>query len=292
MRDFTGATAFVTGAASGIGRGLALALGETEVRRVVICDVNREGLEQTREDIRAAGGRPEAHVLDTGNRDAVHEIAQRIQREHDGADIVINCAGIAQISSTADLTYDDLDRVMRVNFWGMVYGTKAFLPQLIEKGRGNLVNVSSIFGMIGVPNQSAYNASKFAIRGFTEALRQEMRKSEIVISSVHPGGIKTNIVRNMKLPQEQNTPQERERLSEVFDEFARNTPDYAAQTIIKGMRKGKARILIGRDARWMDRIQRLFPQSYHRILFRKQPALFDEINNDEKNNDESRGEEK
>ena len=270
MRDFTGATAFVTGAASGIGRALGLALGKTEVRRVMICDVDREGLEQTREDIREAGGRSEAHLLDAGNRDAVHEIAQRIQREHGGADIVINCAGIAQSATVADLTYDDLDRVMRVNFWGMVYGTKAFLPQLIEKGRGNLVNISSVFGLYGVPGQSAYNASKFAIRGFTEALWHEMRKSEIVVSSVHPGGIKTNIAKKMILPQAQDTPEERERIAALFDEFAANTPDYAAQTIIRGMRRGKARILIGRDARYMDRIVRLFPQSYHRIFFRKE----------------------
>ena len=275
MKDFTGCTAFVTGGASGIGQALAEALGASEVRRVIICDVNREGLEQTIENIRSEGGRAEAHILDVGNRDAVHEMASRIKREHGGADIVINCAGIAQSSDVAALTYDDLDRIMRINFWGMVYGTKAFLPHLIEKGRGNLVNISSIFGIIGVPRQSAYNASKFAIRGFTEALRHEWEGSEIVISSVHPGGIKTNIVRNMRLQQEQDSEAERERLAEEFDKFAINTSEYAARTIIRGMRRGRARILIGRDARFMDRAQRFLPQSYWKILsFRTRSSLF------------------
>jgi len=277
MKDFTGCTAFITGGASGIGQALAVELGASEIRRVIICDVHREGLEQTAEDIRAGGGRAEAHILDVGNRDAVHEMAHRIKREHGGADIIINCAGIAQSSDVEELTYDDLDRVMRVNFWGMVYGTKAFLPHLLEKGRGNLVNISSIFGIIGVPRQSAYNASKFAIRGFTEALTHEMKGTDIIISSVHPGGIKTNIARDMLLPQERDRQEERERIAQQFDTFAINTPTYAAQTIIKGMRRGKARILIGRDARMMERIQRLLPQAYWRILsMRLRSSLFEE----------------
>ncbi len=268
MKDFTGCTAFITGGGSGIGRALAEALVGSEVRHVIISDVNREGLEETIEHIRSAGGRAEAHILDTGNRDAVHEMAERIRREQGGADLVLNCAGIAQASTVEDLTYDDIERVMRVNFWGMVYSTKAFLPHLIEKGRGNIMNISSIFGVIGVPQQSAYCSSKFGIRGFTESLAHELKDSEIVISSVHPGGIKTNIARTMKLPQD-TTLEERERVAERFDEFAINTAEYAAKVIIKGMRSGKRRILIGRDARMMDRIQRLMPSSYGRFIFRK-----------------------
>lgn len=285
MKDFTGCTAFITGAGSGIGQALAAALGASELRHVVISDINREGLEQTVENVRSAGGRAEAHILDTGNRDAVHEMASRVYREHGGADLVLNCAGIAQSSNVEELLYDDIERIMRVNFWGMVYCTKAFLPHLIEKGHGNLVNISSIFGIIGVPNQSAYCASKFGIRGFTESLTHEMKDSEIVVSSVHPGGIKTNIARNMKLPQD-TTDEERERVAERFDEFAINTAAYAAETIIKGMRKGKRRILIGRDARFMDRIQRLMPVSYGRILFRNATNLFGD-NKEEANKKEA-----
>jgi NAD(P)-dependent dehydrogenase (short-subunit alcohol dehydrogenase family) len=275
MENFTGCTAFITGAGSGIGQALAEALASSEVRNVIISDINREGLEQTVENVRALGGRTEAHILDTGNRDAVHEMANQIHAKHDGADIVLNCAGIAQSSTVEDLTYDDMERVMRVNFWGMVYCTKAFLPHLIEKGRGNLVNISSVFGLFGVPNQSAYCSSKFGIRGFTESLAHEHNKSEIIISSVHPGGIATNIVRNMKMPQD-STEEDIQNAIERFEEFTINTPAYAAQTIIKGMRKGKQRILIGRDARFMDRIQRLMPAAYGRILFRKM-NLFEEL---------------
>lgn len=274
MKDFTGCTAFITGAGSGIGQALAEALGKTELRRVVISDIDREGLEQTVENVRNVGGSVEAHILDVGNRDAVHEIAARVHRELGGADLVLNCAGIAQSSTVEELIYDDLERVMRVNFWGMVYCTKAFLPHLIEKGRGNIMNISSIFGIIGVPSQSAYNASKFGIRGFTEALAHEMKGTEIAVSSVHPGGIKTNIVHNMIKPQDL-TEEDAKRATDNFDTFAINTSAYAADVIIKGMRKGKKRILIGRDARFMDRIQRLFPQSYGRILFRKINSLFD-----------------
>lgn len=273
MKDFTGCTAFITGAGSGIGQALAEALGATELRRVVISDIDRAGLEQTIENVRGVGGRAEAHILDVGDRDAVHEIAARIHRELGGADLVLNCAGIAQSSSVEELTYDELERVMRVNFWGMVYCSKAFLPHLLEKGRGNIMNISSIFGIIGVPNQSAYNASKFGIRGFTEALAHEMKDTEIVVSSVHPGGIKTNIVRNMRMPQD-STEEDLKLAMETFDTFAINTSAYAADVIIKGMRKGKRRILIGRDARFMDRIQRMLPQSYGRILFRKTNTLF------------------
>jgi short-subunit dehydrogenase len=153
----------------------------------------------------------------------------------------------------------------------MVYGTKAFLPQLIKKGAGHIVNVSSIFGLFAVPTQAAYNSAKFAIRGFTEALRHEMKGSGIKVACVHPGGIKTNILRNARFLQSVQTT-EREQAVSGFDRLARTTPDQAAQTIINGIKKNKPRILIGMDARLLDWIQRLMPASYGKLLFRGDPT--------------------
>ena len=186
-------------------------------------------------------------------------------------DIVINNAGVAQIASIAELAYDDFEWVMNINFWGMVYGTKAFLPQLSQKGAGHIVNVSSVFGLFAVPTQAAYNSAKFAIRGFTEALRHEMKGSGIQVSCVHPGGIKTNILRNARFLQSVQTT-EREEAASGFDKLARTTPDQAARVIIKGIKANKPRILIGMDAHILDWLQRLMPASYGKILFRGDPS--------------------
>ncbi len=156
---------------------------------------------------------------------------------------------------------------MNIDFWGMVYGTKAFLPQLRKKGSGHIVNVSSVFGLFSVPTQAAYNSAKFAIRGFTEALRHEMRGSGIQVSCVHPGGIKTNILRNARFLQSVQTT-ERETAVSGFDRLARTTPAQAAQVIVKGIKKNNPRILIGLDAKIIDRFIRLFPASYGKIMFR------------------------
>jgi short-subunit dehydrogenase len=166
---------------------------------------------------------------------------------------------------------------MNIDFWGVVHGTKAFLPQLQAKGAGHIVNVSSIFGVIAVPTQAAYNAAKFAVRGFTEALAHEMRGSEIRISCVHPGGIKTNIIRNARFLQDvQSTV--KEEAATGFDKLARTTPDMAAKTILAGIKANKRRILIGNDARFIDIVQRLLPASYEKVLLRR--SMLDAVSDD------------
>ncbi len=268
MKIFAGKTAVVTGAGSGIGRGLAHAFAEAGAGALALCDINAARLAETAAAAGKAGSKLFTRQLDVADRDAVHAFADDVERELGGADIVVNNAGVAQIARVEDLTYDDLEWVMGILFWGMVYGTKAFLPQLRRRPRSWLANISSVFGLYGVPTQSAYNAGKFAIRGFTEALRQEMKDEGLSVSCVYPGGIKTNIARDARLLQDQDTPEERARMAERFDEFAITTPEKAALTILRGMARNKARILIGRDALYMDAVQRLFPSNYHRILFR------------------------
>tara|TARA_R110000824_G_scaffold118960_15_gene272370 strand:- start:64810 stop:65661 length:852 start_codon:yes stop_codon:yes gene_type:complete len=265
MTDLNGKLAVITGAASGIGRATAVALAR-EGARVAIADVDRGGLAETAKQIEAVGGTVSTYLLDVSSREAVYDFAQEIETQG-GADIVINNAGVAQVASVEELSYEDFEWVMNIDFWGMVYGTKAFLPQLRKKGAGHIVNVSSIFGLFAVPTQAAYNSAKFAIRGFTEALRHEMKGSGIAVSCVHPGGIKTNILRNARFLQSVQTT-EREQAMSGFDRLARTTPDQAAQTIIKGIKKNKPRILIGMDARILDWIIRLLPASYGKLMFR------------------------
>ncbi|MDR3498826.1 MAG: SDR family NAD(P)-dependent oxidoreductase [Parvibaculum sp.] len=269
MTEIRGKVAVVTGAASGIGRATAVALAR-EGARLAISDVDRTGLAETAARITAAGGEVQTYLLDVSSREAVYAFAQEIESQFGGADIVINNAGVAQVASVEDLSYEDFEWVMNIDFWGMVYGTKAFLPQLRKKGAGHVVNVSSIFGLFSVPTQAAYNSAKFAIRGFTEALRQEMRGSGIVVSCVHPGGVKTNVMRNARFLQSVQTTV-REEAASGFDRLARTTPDEAAQTILKGIRKNNPRILIGMDARILDWLVRLLPASYGKVMFRGAP---------------------
>jgi NAD(P)-dependent dehydrogenase (short-subunit alcohol dehydrogenase family) len=266
MTDIRGKVAVVTGAASGIGRATAVALAR-EGARVAIADVDRAGLAETATRVKAVGGDVSTYLLDVSSREAVYAFAQEIEAQFGGADIVINNAGVAQVATVEELAYEDFEWVMNIDFWGMVYGTKAFLPQLRKKGAGHIVNVSSIFGLFAVPSQAAYNSAKFAIRGFTEALRHEMRGSGIEVACVHPGGIKTNIMRNARFLQSVQTTV-REQAATGFDKLARTTPDQAAQTIIKGIKKNKPRILIGMDARLLDWFIRLLPASYGKIMFR------------------------
>ncbi|MCE9650919.1 MAG: SDR family NAD(P)-dependent oxidoreductase [Parvibaculum sp.] len=266
MTDIRGKVAVVTGAASGIGRATAIALAR-EGAHVAIADVDRTGLADTAAKVTEAGGKVSTYLLDVSSREAVYAFAQEIEAQFGGADIVINNAGVAQVASVEELSYEDFEWVMNIDFWGMVYGTKAFLPQLRKKGAGHIVNVSSIFGLFAVPTQAAYNSAKFAIRGFTEALRHEMRGSGIVVSCVHPGGVKTNVMRNARFLQSVQTTV-REQAASGFDRLARTTPDQAAQTIIKGIKKNKPRILIGMDAHILDWFIRLLPASYGKLMFR------------------------
>ncbi len=267
MRDLKTKVAVVTGAASGIGRALAQALA-AEGCRLAIADINQEGLEETAAGLSVPDQDLLVKAMDVAQRDQVYGFAEAVMDRFDAAHLVVNNAGVAIGRTVENMTYEDYEWVMGINFWGMVYGTKAFLPRMLERDEGHIVNVSSVFGFIGVPSQSGYNATKFAIRGFTEALIQELKVSgsSVRASSVHPGGIKTGIARNARFYPEDGDGVNFDEAVDQFDRIARTTSEKAADVIVRGVKKGKKRILIGWDARIIDWMQRLFPTGCGKVF--------------------------
>ncbi len=265
MGHYTGKVAVVTGAASGIGRALALELVHRGAS-VAISDVDVMGLEQTADRVRALGGTVKVDVLDVAQRELVSQYASDVVEHFGSVNLVFNNAGIAFTGTTLEEGYKDLERVMDVDFWGVVNGTKEFLPHLIASGEGHVVNISSVFGLFSVPTQGAYNAAKFAVRGFTEALAMEMRVSgdPVKVTCVHPGGIKTNIARNA----EQAAGRDHDRLASSFDKMARTSPARAADVILDGVEKGKTKVLIGSDAWVLDKLVRVAGSAYQPLVAR------------------------
>lgn len=262
MAYTNGKIAVVTGAGSGIGRALAQHLNG-EGCELYLSDINAQSLNETIALLSQPTVAADAQVLDVADKDGVHAWAQRIADEKGHVDIVVNNAGVALMATAENSSYEDLEWLMGINFWGVVYGSKAFLPLLRKSQQGHLVNISSIFGVIGVPTQSAYNAAKFAVRGYTEALRQETAGSNVHVCCVHPGGIKTNIARAARGTDTQYSDEER---GDEFEKMASTTPASAAAQIISAVEKRKARLLIGWDARLISLVSRLFPTHYTKAL--------------------------
>ncbi len=268
MAYVQGKIAVITGAASGIGRALALQLNRDGCE-LFLSDINEGGLNETvslltRKDIPAV-----SQILDVASKEAVHAWADRIAASKGHVDIVINNAGVALLATVEECDYANLEWLMGINFWGVVYGTQAFLPLLRKSRQGHLVNLSSVFGLIAVPTQSAYNAAKFAVRGYTEALRQEMAGTNVHVCCVHPGGIKTNIARVARGGNQTLTPEQR---GQEFERLAKTSPEVAAQKIITAIEKRKPRLLIGPDAVIISLMCRLFPVSYTRFIPRLDKA--------------------
>ena len=254
--------AVITGAGSGIGRALALQLNR-EGCRLELCDVDAAGLEQTlsllpRPEISAHG-----ECVDVADPLAVAAWADGVADRRGHADIVVNNAGVGLVGTVRDNRPGDVEWLMGINFWGVVHGTRSFLPLLEASPRGHLVNISSVFGLIGVPSQSAYNAAKFAVRGYTEALRQEMAGTSVHVMCVHPGGIQTDIARRSRSSDPASTADDRDAR---FKNLARTSAETAAAKIISAIERRKARLLIGADAHYISLISRLFPVSYPRFL--------------------------
>ena len=264
MKDFNGKVAAITGAASGIGRALAKALA-VEGADLALSDVNEEEVEKTAAIARRENVEVTATAVDVADREAVHAWADAT-REHFGrVNLIINNAGVSLSAAVEDMEYEDFEWLMNINFWGVVYGTKAFLPHLRASGEGHIVNLSSLFGLIAIPTQSAYNASKFAVRGFTESLRAELdyEGGPVSATSVHPGGVKTNIANDGRFggtgPMDRSPD---EIIKEFNKELARISPEEAAQQILRGVRADKRRVLVGGDAKVLEKVQRLTGSSY------------------------------
>jgi len=265
VKDFANKVAVITGAGSGIGRALALDLAGRGAR-LALSDINADGVAATAASCLAAGAKVEHQMLDVADREAFDSYATKVMDAQGQVDLVVNNAGVSMTGPVLALELDEIRWIMGINFWGVVHGTKAFLPHLVNARSGHIVNISSIFGMIAVPGQAAYNASKFAVRGFTEALRQEMlsARTGVGISCVHPGGIKTNIARGGRFA----SGVDAKATGDLFDRLARTTPEVAAATILRGIMKKRARIFIGPDAFAIDGMQRVLGSGYQAIVRR------------------------
>ncbi len=265
MRHFKDKVCVITGAGSGIGAACARAMA-AEGAIVIGADLRMDMLDKVAAEVTEAGGRMQTHQLDVADRDAVFALAEKVNNAHGAADLVLNNAGVAHGATVDEMSIDNFKWVMDIDFWGVVHGTQAFLPAMIAKGSGHIANVSSVFGLIGVPTQSAYNAAKFGVLGFGEALRHEVKEQGIGVSTIHPGGINTNIVRHARFQQGPDMENEREEAIQRFAQFTMTQPEGAAKIIMKGIRRNKARILVGPDAHFIDWVRRIFPTHYLTIM--------------------------
>jgi butyryl-CoA dehydrogenase len=268
MKDLTGRTAAVTGAASGIGQALAVALARRGAH-LALADVDEVGLSETVGRCEGRGVKVTSTRVDVADRAAVFAWADDAVADHGQVNLVFNNAGVALVADVAAMSIEDFEWLMGIDFWGVVHGTQAFLPHLEASGEGHVVNISSVFGLFSVPSQSAYNAAKFGVRGFTDALRMELEIAGSCVSSttVHPGGIRTNIARNTRYGAgAEDVVGDRSAFVQSFDRLARTTPDEAAQQILTAVMRNRRRALIGPDAKVLDLVARLPAGLFQRVV--------------------------
>ena len=268
MTKLQGAAAAVTGAASGIGRALAGALAERGCS-LALADRDQAGLDAVAAPLAAKPGiTVTTHRLDVSDATAVAAFAATAAASHPGLNIIVNNAGVALMGDHDEVELADMQWLMNINFWGVVYGTKAFLPHLEAAGEGHIVNLSSVFGLISVPSQSAYNAAKFAVRGFTDALRMELEiaGSPVSCTTIHPGGIKTNIARNARVSDDMMDLAGEDEGAALFEKAAMTSPEKAARQILLAVTTDRRRALIGPDAKVIDLISRLPIALYEELL--------------------------
>jgi NADP-dependent 3-hydroxy acid dehydrogenase YdfG len=267
MKKFAGKVAVVTGAGSGIGQALAVELARAGAS-LAISDVDADGLAQTEQQLKAIGAQVKTDRLDVTEREAFLAYADAVNEHFGKVNQIYNNAGITYISTIEFSRFKDIERVMDVDFWGVVNGTKAFLPHLIASGDGHVVNISSVLGLMALPGQPAYISAKFAVRGFTEALRQEMvvAGNPVGVTAVHPGGIKTSFGTTAVIAEGMGLDQDAV-LANFDQQVAKTTAEQAARAILAAVGKNKARVLIGSDAKAADLMVRLFGARYGELMF-------------------------
>jgi NAD(P)-dependent dehydrogenase (short-subunit alcohol dehydrogenase family) len=259
-------TAVITGAAGGIGRAIATSLARRGCH-LAIADIDEAALAATANELAALGIRVSRHTLDVSDPKAIAILPERVSLEHPGVDILVNNAGVALGGTFEQVTEIDFDWLLAINFWGVVRMTRAFLPLLHRSQEARLVNMSSLFGLIAPPGQTAYCASKFAVRGFSESLRHELAGTKIGVTVVHPGGVATSIAKNARVPQGASTD-EIEAARKRTDALLRMPPSEAGEIIVRGIERRKPRVLVGNDAKFASLLERLFPVTYWSVLGR------------------------
>ncbi|CCD86915.1 putative short-chain dehydrogenase [Bradyrhizobium sp. ORS 285] len=270
MTTINKAAAAITGAASGIGRALAveLAAGGCDL---ALADRDEAGLASVAAELAASGRKITTHRLDVSDAQAIAQFAADATAAHPGLNIVVNNAGVALFGAFHEIDQTEIEWLFNINFWGVVHGSRAFLPHLARQREAHIVNLSSIFGIIAPPGQSAYAAAKFAVRGFSESLRHElaMANSPVKLSVVHPGGVATAIARNARAGHGMTDNARRVQSIERFERLAKTSPRDAALRIIQGIERNEPRILIGGDARFMDLLQRVMPGTYWKVMAKR-----------------------
>lgn len=265
MKDFAGKVAAITGAGSGMGQALAVMLANQGCH-VAISDINGDELEATANMIKGQAN-VSTHVLDVADKIAMKNFANAVVQHHGKVNMIFNNAGVSVTDLASRMTLKDFEWLMNINFWGVVYGSRAFLPLIAEQPEGgHIVNTSSIFGTIALPSQSAYNASKFAVRAYTYSLRQELADTNVGVSCVQPGGVKTNIVKSSRFVPTDNESPTKEEVTAKFEQLAGLTSEQAAEVILKGVKKNKAQILVGKDAKLIALLERMFPVGYMKLI--------------------------
>jgi short-subunit dehydrogenase len=270
MKSFDNKVAAITGAGSGMGRTLALDLAARGCH-LALSDVNETGLAETVNLLKSSGVRVTHQRLDVADRAAVFAWADQVEADHGKVNLIFNNAGVGLAATVEGMKIEDFEWLMNINFWGVVHGTQAFLPKLKQAGEGHIINTSSLFGLLAVPSQSAYHASKFAVRGFTESLRQELDMMDCGVSAtcVHPGGIKTAIARNSRMDASiQALGMDEKKSAKKFEKNFITTAEKAAAIILKAVQKNERRVLVGPDAVALDTLARITPSGYPKVLAR------------------------
>ncbi len=256
MKRFTDRVAVVTGSASGIGRALAQTLA-TKGCDLALADIDADGLAQTARLVEATGRRVSTHVVDVSDRARMEAFVAEVEQAHGRVDILVNNAGVTVAASFEEQSLDDFAWVVGINLWGVVYGCKMFLPLLRRQDEACIVNLSSMFGLIGVPQQTSYCATKFGVRGFSESLAVELAPTAVRVMSVHPGGIRTNIVKSARYVGQASRL--RSKTVEFFEKRAM-PPERAAEQIVDGIARDAERLLITREAHLTDVVKRIWPE--------------------------------
>jgi NAD(P)-dependent dehydrogenase (short-subunit alcohol dehydrogenase family) len=266
MKSIQGRVSVVTGAASGIGRSTAVALAQAG-SDVMLVDVNVEGLDVTRGAVERAGRRAWTRRVDVSQLAEMEELARVVEKDHGGAHILVNNAGVSVAATFEEHSLEDFEWLMGINFWGVIYGCKLFLPQLKSKDEAHIVNISSLFGLVGVPMNAAYCCSKFAVRGLSETLRAELSETKVGVTCVHPGGIATNIVKSARFKEPEGLSGIQRKAELAFERML--SPDVVATRIVRAISKNSARVLVTRETHLLDALKRLAPVLTSEVVGRR-----------------------